>query len=478
VYEIHDLGAVELWVSLQRGELGPVEVTRHFLERIEAIEPQVGAFLQVDADAALERARFVEKEVPQTSPLWGIPLADKDLVQRAGTVTTFGSKAFEGVVSQASDEIVRVLDDAGSISLGKTNTPEFGLFGYTENALAEPTRNPYDLETNAGGSSGGAAAAVAARMLPFAPASDGGGSIRIPAAATGLVGIKPSRGLVPSGSGIDSLAGLAVKGPIARSVRDAAMLLDAMIGRENGRIPHPFALRAPDDDDGDLLGVAIRGEGRFNIGLLTNTPWDDAYDIVVAPEARAAVAQAVELLATFGHGIEEVTLDHGNVYPDAFRTVWRVSAATLPVDGDRIGLLEPITQELLRAGRQIGARELSQVLSVLGRFERSVIRQFARFDAVLSPSLALTPRPNGWHDQSDPARNFEQQVLYAPHTSFVNASGLPAITLPVAVTDDGQPMGVQLIGRPGGEAALISIGTQLERKLRWQNRMPALAASR
>jgi amidase len=170
VYEIHDLGAVELWVSLQRGELGPVEVTRHFLERIEAIEPQVGAFLQVDADAALERARFVEKEVPQTSPLWGIPLADKDLVQRAGTVTTFGSKAFEGVVSQASDEIVRVLDDAGSISLGKTNTPEFGLFGYTENALAEPTRNPYDLETNAGGSSGGAAAAVAARMLPFAPA--------------------------------------------------------------------------------------------------------------------------------------------------------------------------------------------------------------------------------------------------------------------------------------------------------------------
>jgi amidase len=467
--------ALELWTHLQRGHISPVELTQFILERAELANRELGAFAALTPDAALARARHVQDHQPRTDILWGLPLADKDLTARAGTPIAWGSRAFPDTVSERSDAIVDVLDRAGAVSIGKTATPEFGLYGYTEPFGRPPARNPWDPSLGAGGSSGGAAAAVAARVLPFAPASDGGGSIRIPAAACGLVGLKPSRGRVPSGSALDSVAGLAVKGPIARTVTDAALLFDAMLDRRNGRLQHPFSVGAPGFDDGDYLGVATRGEGRFTLGLLTNSPWDDDTKITVAPEARAAVDVALEQFASIGHAVEDVTLDHGNVYPDAFRTIWQVSAAMLPVDGDTIGLLEPVTQELVARGRRISARTLAETLSLLATFERRVIEQFDRFDAVITPTLALTPRRIGWHDVADPDRNFTQQVQYSPFTSFVNVAGLPAITLPVSETPEGIPMGVQLIGRPGGEDVLLSIGAQLERRLHWQYRRPELS---
>lgn len=474
--ELHELSALDQWLALQRGEFSPAELTRHYLDRVESLDPELGAFVTVTAEAATRRAQDLERTVSRTSPLWGLPIADKDLTMRRGVATGFGSRAFAGTISPRSDEIVEVLDGAGAISLGKTNTPEFGMHGYTESLVAPPARNPWDLALGAGGSSGGAAAAVAARLLPFAPGSDGGGSIRIPAAACGLVGIKPSRGLVPAGSGIDTIGGLGVKGPIARSVTDAALLLDAMIGRRNGRIDHHFALRAPDENDGDLLGAAVRGEGRFSIGVLGNSPFEDSMDIAVAPEASAAVSIALAHLGAMGHGIEDVRLDHDGVYLDAFRRLWRISAATIPVEDDRLSLLEPVTENLVRSGRALGARDVADTLTALTAFERSVIAQFSRFDAVISPTLAQTPRPVGWFDTEDADRNFTQQCQYSPFTSFVNVAGLPAITLPVAETAEGLPMGIQLIGRPGGEATLLSLGSQLERRIRWQLRTPPLAA--
>jgi amidase len=467
--------ALELWAQLQRDQISPVELTDIVIDRAERLDPELGAFAHIAPDAARERARHVQDSQPKTDRLWGLPLADKDLTARAGMPIAWGSRVFPGTVSQRSDEIADVLDAAGAVSIGKTATPEFGLYGYTEPFDRAPARNPWDLTLGAGGSSGGAAAAVAAGILPFAPGSDGGGSIRIPAAACGLVGIKPSRGRVPSGSALDSLGGLAVKGPIARTVQDAAFLLDAMLDRRNGRIPHPFSVGAPEFDDGDYLGVATRGEGRFSLGVLDNTPWDDDVEITVSPEARAAVALAVEHLTAIGHGVEQTSLDHGGVYPDAFRTIWQVSAAMLPVDGDDIGLLEPVTQELLARGRALSARHLADTQSVLAAFERRVISQFGRFDAVVTPTLALTPRPIGWYDAADADRNFAQQVQYSPFTSFVNVVGLPAITLPVHQTIEGLPMGVQLIARPGREDVLLSIGAQLERRLRWQHRRPPIS---
>ena len=468
MFELHHLTAQEQWDWLQRGEITPLELTEHYLERIARLDGSLGAFVTVTPDAAIARARDLENSVPKAAALWGLPFADKDLVQRAGVTTKFGSRLFADFVPEVSDELVAVLDDAGGVSLGKTNTPEFGLPSYTESLIAPPARNPYDLGLGAGGSSGGAAVAVATGLIPFAPGSDGGGSIRIPAAATGLVGLKPSRGLIPAGSGIDKLAGLVVPGPLARTVADAAMLLDAMVAGGD----YPFTVRAPRWDGGALLNAAVRGEGRYQLGVMTTSPWDDAYDIRIAPEAAAVLDLAVRELDAIGHGIEHTALEPDDSYASAFRTIWQAGAASIPADGDAVQLLEPLTQWLVAQGRALTARQLAEALAILSAFERSVIRQFARFDAVITPALAMTPRPIGWYDQEDAELNFAQQVQYTPFTSFLNVSGLPAITLPIAMTDSGLPMGVQFIGRPGGESVLLAIGAQLERRLNWQRRHP------
>ena len=473
MFELHQLSAQEQWDWLQRGEITPIELAEHYLSRIARLDGELGAFVTVTADAARIRARSLETEVPRTAVprtavLWGLPFADKDLTLRAGVPAKFGSRLFADFVPDTSDELVTVLDDAGGVSLGKTNTPEFGLPSYTESLVAPPARNPYDTTLGAGGSSGGAAVAVAAGLVPFAPGSDGGGSVRIPAAACGLVGLKPSRGLIPAGSGVDKLAGLVVPGPLARTVADAAMLLDAMLAGGT----YPFTLRAPRWDGGALLNAAVRGDGRFQLGVMTTSPWDGAYDIRIAPEASAALALAVRELDALGHGVEDLALESDDSYAPNFRTIWQAGAASIPAEGDALWLLEPLTQWLVAQGRALSARQLAEALAALSLYERSVIRQFAGFDAVLTPALALTPRPVGWYDNEDPERNFAQQVQYTPFTSFVNVTGLPAITLPVHVTDAGLPMGVQLIGRPGGEATLLSIGAQLEHRMNWQHRHP------
>ncbi len=468
MFELHHLTAQEQWDWLQRGEITPTELAWHYLERIERLDAGLGAFVTVTSDAALARAAHVEASVPKSAPLWGLPFGDKDLNPRAGVPTKYGSALMAGFVPDASDELTLALDAAGGVSLGKTNAPEFGLPSYTESRVAPPARNPWDTSLGAGGSSGGAAVAVAAGLLPFAPGTDGGGSVRIPAAATGLVGLKPSRGLVPSGTGIDKLAGLVVPGPLARTVADAAMLLDAMIAGGD----YPFTLRAPRWDGGGLLNAAVRGEGRFQLAVMTTSPWDDAYDIAVSDEASAALALAVRELASIGHGIDALTLEPDATYSPAFRTVWQAGASGIPAEGAELELLEPLTRWLVERGRELSARQLAEALGQLAAFERSIIRQFAGVDAVLTPALALTPRPIGWYDSEDPELNFAQQVQYTPFTSFANVTGLPAITLPVYEAAGGIPMGVQLIGRPGGEHVLLSIGAQLERRLGWHRRHP------
>lgn len=468
MFELHHLSAQEQGEWLRRGEITPRELVQHYLERIDRLNGSLGAFTTVTADAALDRAGYLESSVPRAAALWGIPLGDKDLEKRAGVRTTFGSRLFAESVPDDSDEAVLVRDAAGAISLGKTNVPEFGMPAYTESRVTAPARNPYDLDLGAGGSSGGAAVAVAAGLLPVAPGSDGGGSIRIPAAATGLVGLKPSRGRVPSGAGFGSLAGLVVSGPLARTVGDAAMLLDALIeGSSND-----FATAAPTWDGGAYLNAAVRGEGRFEIGVMTTSPWDSDYEITLAPEAIAAVDVATRELTAIGHGLQEVTLEPDDSYAPAFRTVWQAGAATIPAEGAELELLEPLTRWLVERGRELSARTLADALASLVAYERSVIQRFSRVDAVLTPSLALTPRPIGWYDQVDGERNFAQQVQYTPFTSFANVSGLPAITLPVHVTAEGLPMGVQLVGRPGSEHTLLAIGAQLQRRLCWEKRHP------
>jgi len=471
VFELHHLTAQDQWDWLQHGEVTPAELTEHYLSRIERIDPQIGAFVTVTADAARARSTGLGS-VPRTAALWGLPFADKDLYDRAGVPTRSGSRLLADYVAADDHDIVRVMDEAGGISLGKTATPEFGLSASSELLGGQVTRNPWNLELGTGGSSAGAAAAVAAGLLPFAPGSDGGGSIRIPAAATGLVGLKPSRGRVPAQSGIASIAGLAVGGPIARTVADAAMLLDAMVSPTGLPPAHPYALRAPDSAEGAFLGDAMRGEGRFQLAVMTSSPWDDAQDIRIDPGIRAAVDAAVVALTGLGHGMEEIVLQPSD-YPRLFTTIWKASATGIPArNADELALLEPVTRWLVEQGRAMSAETLLQAQAGLLAFERSVIRQFASYDAVLTPTLAQSSRPVGWYSTDDPELNFAQQVAYAPFTSFVNVAGLPAITLPFAMDEASMPVGVQLIGRPGGEAALLSIGRQLERRARWEHRHP------
>lgn len=470
MFELHHLSAHEQYDWLRRGEVSPRELTRHYLDRVERLDPVLGAFVTVTAAAALERADALAAAGRSTAPLWGLPLADKDLSDRAGVPTGAGSRFSHGRVPSVSSGIALAVDTAGAISLGKTATPEFGLTSYTETLVGPPTRNPYDTDLGPGGSSGGAATAVAAGLLPFAPGSDGGGSIRIPAAATGLVGLKPSRGRVPSQSGLTSLGGLAVGGPLARTVADAGMLLDALVSPDSRPPRDLYAVRAPSNPEGSFLGPAVRGEGRFRIGVTTRSPWDDTFDVRIDPSVHEALALTIEHLGAIGHEVDDATLPSSD-YARWFTVLWKAGAASIPAEGQDLALLEPITRWLVERGRALSARDLGDALAGLTGFERAIIEAFSPFDAVLTPTLALPPRPIGWYDADDAERNFEQQCLYAPFTSFVNVAGLPAISLPVHEVG-GLPVGVQLIGRPGREDVLLAIGAQLERRLRWQRRHP------
>lgn len=467
MFELHHLTALEQLDWLRRGEVTPRDLTEHYLARIERLDADLGAFVTVTPERARERADAVAG-LAHALPLWGLPTAEKDLWRTAGVPTGFGSRVFTGFVPEESDELVTALEGAGTVSLGKTNTPEFGMPSYTEPLANAPARTPYDLTRGAGGSSGGAAVAVAAGLLPLAPGSDGGGSIRIPAASTGLVGLKPSRGRIPAGAGFGDPAGLVVPGPLARTVADAALLLDALVGAA----PYRYATAAPSWDGGAYLHAAARGEGRFQLGVTTWSPWASAYEVRLEPEARTALDLAAGELAAIGHGLEEFSPAPEDGYAPAFRTVWQAGAGGIPVDGDDVARLEPLTRWLVERGRAVSARELAEALNWLSLFERRLITAFAPYDAVLTPSLAMTPRPIGWYDAEDGERNFAQQVQFTPFTSMVNVAGLPAITLPVSATPDGLPMGVQLIGRPGGEDVLLAIGAQLERRLHWHRRHP------
>lgn len=472
--ELHDLTARQQREALARGDVTPTELTEHYLDRIDRLNDRLGAFITVTPDAARERAGRLEASgrpvgaEAADAPLWGLPFGDKDLTARAGVRTTFGSRAFERYVPDASDPLAQALDAAGGVSLGKTNTPEFGMPSHTENLVAEPARNPWRLDLGAGGSSGGAATAVAAGLLPFAPGSDGGGSVRIPAAATGLVGIKPSRGLVPSGTGIEGLGGLAVPGPLARTVADAAMLLEAMTRGEQ-----PFTLRAARPWNESLENAALSaGAERASIGVVTTTPWDSSVAIDIEAQALAALDTALADLQKRGHAVRWLDPEWPATYAEHFTTVWQSGAATIPVTEEQFELLEPLTRWLIERGRSITAPALATALRGFTEFERSTIAQFGGVDVVITPALALSPRPIGWY-ADDPERNFEQQVQFTPFTSFVNVAGLPAIAVPITESD-GLPVAVHLIGRPGGEATLVALAAQLESTFRFGERRPAV----
>jgi amidase len=473
------MSAVQLRDSLRSGELSARETTAHFLARIAERNPMLGAFITVTAEQAMADAAAADFRharlrkssaatpdggTPKDLPLLhGMPLAFKDLTDVAGVVTTHGSAALDHKPALTDGAIVAVLKTAGVISLGKTQVPEFGLTAYSENRIAPPSRNPHAPSRSSGGSSGGSAAAVAAGLLPFAPGSDGGGSIRIPAAACGLVGLKPGRGLVPAGESAADPAGLVVAGPLARSAADAALLMDALV---------------PSPRSGYLDAVAQEPRS-LRIGLSLDSPWSAAFPFTPEGEALAALRAGHDMLEHAGHAVTEADIRYDNRYPDAFTTAWTAAVGTARISPHREALLTPLTRTFRRRAQQRSASKLSESLAFLRQFTRDTITQFGAWDLILMPALAQTPRPVGWFtgashgDERWPAAawagdaddDYRRQCEFAPWSSLVNVCGLPAVTIPVHWTGgqpgEGLPMGIQLVGPEGSELLLLQVAAQL-----------------
>lgn len=454
--DLHHLTALDQAAAVARGELSSAELVAHHLERVARFGDAIGAFVTVTADEAHAAARTAD-DAPRErrGPLHGVPTAIKDLTMTAGVRTTFGSAAFAEFVPPVDSDVVRFMRDAGLVSLGKTTTSELGNSLYSEGAVAPPARNPWDPRYTAGGSSGGAAAAVAAGLVPVAQGSDGGGSVRIPAAICGLVGVKPSRGVVSSGPLGFGAFGLPTNGPLARTVADAAALLDVMAVPAPGE---PY-LAPPPPPDG-YLGAA-RGRnpgplriGRFTAPMLVDTPVD--------PECVAAVDRAADLLSNAGHLVEEVAAP---LTPDAwplFETVWAVLALS-PVPPDRERLLLPITRYLRDMGAKVSAGALMAALSELQTQVRRGLAQTGAYDVLLCPTLARPQAEVGWFTATgDPADDFDRQRRFSPYCAIFNVTGQPSVSVPGATTADGLPVGVLLTGRVGDDARLLTAAAQLE----------------
>jgi amidase len=442
----------QLHQALISGDVTSVELTRSVLDDVSSRSPHIGALVHVDPDYALARAEEIDRGgySAKGSVLRGVPTADKDLVRRAGMPTHYGSRTRQArELDVESDEMALWVDAVGAVSVGKTATSEFGMAGYTEPLLGGPVTHPLHPTRQVGGSSGGAAAAVAAGFFAFAPGSDGGGSIRIPALACGIVGWKPSRGLIPAGSGLESPGGLSVPGLLTRTVSDLSLAAPELL-----RGDWDWATQSTSGDDSPPTRV----------GVTTRSPWPQEWGIAPDEDSRAALERAQEALGSLGLDVVEIEWEPDESYHEHFLTLWAVTAAAIDVERDQDHLLEPLTLYLRKKAENISGVDFSRTLVRLKEFERATIRAFSGVDAVLTPGLATAPPKVGFFD-SDPEANFRQQIEFTPWTSFVNVSGLPAVVLPVWENSESIQMGVQLIGRPGADLGLIELARSLERAL-------------
>jgi amidase len=472
VTHLHDLSALDQAGAIRAGEISPVDLVTHYLDRIDHLNGELGAFITITPERAIGQARAAAEVLTGSGSrdglpsLFGVPTAIKDLTATAGIRTTFGSRVYADHVPDEDAYSVTLLRAAGTISLGKTNTPEFGTCSYTDNDLSGPARSPFDPGCNAGGSSGGSAVAVSAGLVPFAHGSDGGGSLRIPASVCGLVGLKPSRGRISNGPGGGDTSGLAVQGPLARTVRDAAAMLDALA------IPMPGdPYWAPPPPRGEtFLGWAGREPGRLRIGRYA-TP---VSGVTPDPACLAAFEHASALLAALGHDVEDIGLPFSPQIADCFNTVWGVKSLDNALDPAEEKMLRPVTRAWRDYGRtKTGAAYAAAIATMQVAARQSVIAT-ASYDAVLTPTLGLPPQPvEFFAEVGEPMDNLRRQGAFTPFTGVYNMTGQPAVSLPLHWTDEGVPIGVSLIGRPAGDGPLISLAAQLEGARPWAGHRPA-----
>jgi amidase len=465
--------ATELAALVRDGDLTARELTEATLERIGALNGDLNAFIHTDPDGALGAAD--EVAAGDERPFAGVPIAIKDTAAVAGMPYTLGSDIFGDFVPGHDAFVVRRLRDAGFVIVGKTNLPEFGILPVTEPRRFGPTRNPWDPGRTPGGSSGGAAAAVASGMVPLAHGSDGGGSIRIPAACCGLVGLKPSRGRVSRGpeQGDDFLV---QDGVLTHTVAETAALLDVLAGYEVGD-----ASWAPPPEE-PFAVAAAREPGRLRIGVTTEA----AIPAPLDPLCERAVRDAAELLESLGHEVEEIEAPPwaGQDLLQVFTLVFGTPIAMGLFFGGQVTgrepseeLVEPLSWTIWEGIRERTALDYLLARTQLGAFSRPIVALWDKYDVVLTPALAQRPVPIGEIDScsDEPWDDFRRSGQFTPYTAIFNVTGQPAISLPLFHGDDGLPLAVQLAGKPAGEGQLLALAAQLEAARPWAERRPQQA---
>ncbi len=486
------MGLAEL---VRQGQVTPAELCNEAIERIERINPKLNAVVTRMYDQGKKEAG---EPLPE-GPFTGVPLLLKDLhYAYSGVRMTSGCKALRDYIPNQDCEMVVRFKNAGMVTIGKTNTPEFGLLGITEPELFGPCRNPWDTDYTPGGSSGGSAAAVAAGMVPMASGGDGGGSIRIPSAYCGLFGLKPSRGRNPTGPDHGSLWQGAVQNHvITRSVRDSAAMLDATQGPGLGA---PYEIRPPDRP---YLEEAAKDPGRLKIAFNTNSP----IGTPVHSECVKAVEDTAHMLEGMGHHLEDARPEIDGL--GLAKSYLAMYFAEVAADIDALGPIlkrkagpkdvEPLTYILGLLGRSFSS---SYFVEALRQWDHATIKMgqfFSKYDLYLTPTTAyppakigeLKPKPleaflinmvnslkMGWalKDSSIVNDLAEKSLERTPFTQLANLCGLPAISVPLYWTTEGLPLGVQFIGPFGNEAALFRLAGQLEKAQPWTDRKPEVTS--
>jgi Asp-tRNA(Asn)/Glu-tRNA(Gln) amidotransferase A subunit family amidase len=457
---------------LDRRDVSSVELTRLFLERIERLNPRLNAYLTVSDEVAIAQAEAADAAIARgerRGPLHGLPISIKDLAVTKGIRTTRGSLVFKDWIPDEDDIVVERLRASGAVFLGKTNTPELGHRGTTENRLGEPCRNPWDLTRTPGGSSGGAAAALASGLCPVATGSDGGGSIRIPAAFCGVFGIKPTQGRVPSPyAGPGGWRPFSQNGPLSRTVRDACLLFQVIAGPDP-RDPLALAESPPD------FVAACKPDAS---GLRIAWSPDLGYAAVDAQVGRIA-REAAQVFVSLGATVEpiEMALD-GEAVLDTFRTVWLSDyaanyGALLPEHRDE---LDPVFRDQLEDAVGWPATKLALALRELEWHRRRMSEAMAGYDLLMTPTLAVpaftigdAPETIDGHRVPDPLWG------YTPFTYPFNMTGNPAASVPCGFTAEGLPVGLHVVGRHGGETAIIRASAAFEEARPWANLRPPVA---
>ncbi|MFY9554660.1 MAG: amidase [Blastocatellia bacterium] len=460
---------------VRKKDLKPIELIEAAIERIERVNPQINAVITPMFDEARSTANGTLPDGPFT----GVPFLLKDLLAAyAGVRMASGSVFMREFVPDHDTELVSRFKRAGLIVVGKTNTPEYGIMPTTEPALFGPSRNPWDATRATGGSSGGSAAAVAAGIVPFAHANDGGGSIRIPASCCGLFGLKPTRARNPLGPGFgDMFSGLVAEHAVTRSVRDSAALLDATSGPDVG---DPYWAPPPARPFAQEVGA---DPGKLRIAFTTSAP----SGVIIHPDCVKALNDAAELCASLGHEVVEAAPKvNGELLAPMFMTLWSAGCAWT-IDGAAHVMkrqpspdqFEPGTWALYEMGRAQSAAAYLAALHWCQLMSRDVARFMLDYDVWLTPTLGEPPLPLGSFDSppEHPMAGMARAVQFVPFTPICNVTGQPAMSAPLYWNDQGLPVGTHFVGRFGDEATLFRLAAQLEAARPWADRRPPVSAA-